>query len=288
MFERVAILGLGLMGASLGLALRGRGLARDIVGYDVAPDVLRRAYTRGAISAWRDTAAGTVLGCDLVVLATPVLAMRGLLADIDRQLAIEAVVTDIGSTKGSVVEWAAEALRTPGRFIGGHPMAGSERSGPEAAEARLFEGCAWCLTPTERSDPAALARLVSLVTALGARPVTLAADQHDVVVAIASHLPLVAAAALTRTAVECDTWTEAAALAANGFRDTTRVASGDPRMARDICLTNGRALVPLLDAYMRQLGGLREAIQNADSAAIEAVFASAKAARDGWLATRAQ
>lgn len=286
MFERVAVLGLGLMGASLGLALRERGLAREVAGYDAAADVSERAYARGAITARRGTAAEAVEDCDLVALAAPVMAMRGLLAEIGPLLAAGAVVTDLGSTKRAVVGWAGELLPAPERFVGGHPMAGRERSGPEAAEAALFEGCAWCLTPTEDTDPEALARVTALAAALGARPVVLDADRHDAAVAAASHLPLAAAAALTLTATENGPWADAGALAAGGFRDTTRVASGDPRMARDICLTNGGALVPLLDAYIRRLGQLRDAIQRGEGEAIERVFAGAKAARDGWLAAR--
>lgn len=283
MFERAAILGLGLMGASLGLALRERGLAREVAGYDASADVGERALARGAVSRLGGRAAEAVASSELVVLATPVLAMHGLLAEIGPHLAPGAVVSDLGSTKRAVVGWAEAALPAPGRFVGGHPMAGGERSGPDAAEAALFEGCVWCITPSASTAPEALARVTALVAALGARPHVLDANRHDAAVAAISHLPLVSAATLTLTAAESAAWPDAAPLAAGGFHDTTRVASGDPRMARDICLTNAGALLPLLDAYIARLQQLRGAIAAGEPEAIEGEFSAAKAARDGWL-----
>jgi prephenate dehydrogenase len=305
LFERVAILGLGLMGGSLGLALRavggasgaalkgrrtngalkgGRaGVARVVAGYDAAPGVAERARARGAVDVACASVAEAVAGADLVVLAAPVLALRDLLRAIAPHLAPSAVVTDLGSTKAEVVGWAAESLPDPSCFVGGHPMAGSEWSGIEAADVDLYRACVWCLTPTPHTAPAALARVTALVKRIGARPLLLDAAAHDAAVAAISHLPLVAAAALTLAAAGRPEWPLARRLAAGGFRDTTRVASGDPHMARDICLTNTQPLVECLDAYLAALHDLRERIA-AREPTVESVFAAAKGARDLWRA----
>ncbi len=283
MFERVAILGLGLMGGSLGLALRARMLTDEVVGYDAWPETATHALERGAITVRCDTAADAVSGADLVVLAAPILALRELLAEAGPYLGLDAIVTDLGSTKTEIVQWAAELLPAPERFVGGHPMVGSEQSGVVAADASLYEGCAWCLTPTADTSPGALASIASLVTSLGATPHVLNPASHDAAVAAVSHLPIVAATALTLTATGDISWPDGRILAAGGFRDTTRVASGNPRMARDICLTNAEPLAALLDAYIARLQEMRAAIQSGSPEAIEEQFRAGKLARDGWL-----
>ncbi len=281
-FERVAILGLGLIGASLGMALRDSGVARTVAGYDVSADIAPRARERGAVDVACDSLAEAVTGADLVVLAAPPGALRDLFAAIAPYLTAEAIVTDVASTKEMVTRWAWEFLPRPQRYVGGHPMAGKELSGLDAADATLLRGCTWCLTPTAQTAPDALARIERLLIALGARPLTLAPDAHDAAVAAISHLPLLAATALMLTATGDSTWAEASTLAAGGFRDTTRVASGDPRMARDICRTNAPALLARLDAYIAQLGVLRQQIAT-DSADLEATFRVARDRRDAWL-----
>jgi len=281
--RRVAILGLGLMGASLGLALRATD--HSVVGYDAAPGVAERARERGAIEVAAGTVAEAVINADVVVLATPVLAMRDLLGAIAAHLSPQALVTDLGSTKAQVVAWAQELLPDPARFLGGHPMAGRERSGVEAAEAGLYQGCVWCLTPTAATAPQTVDRLVALIGELGARPLMLDAERHDAAVALVSHLPLVAACALVLTATDSPDWPLAGTLAAGGFRDSTRVASGDPRMARDICRTNAGPLLAGLDAYIEMLRGLRERISAGDRS-IEEAFVAAKRERDAWIGRR--
>jgi prephenate dehydrogenase len=278
--RQVAILGLGLMGASLGMALLATG--RGVVGYDAAPGVAERARERGAIEVAAGTVAEAVAGAQLIVLAAPVLAMRDLLGSIAPHLAPQALVTDLGSTKAQVVAWALELLPDPARFLGGHPMTGRERSGVEAAEAGLYQSCVWCLTPTAATAPQTVDRLVALIGELGARPLVLDAERHDAAVALVSHLPLVAACALVLTATDSPDWPLAGTLAAGGFRDSTRVASGDPRMARDICLTNAGPLLAALDAYIETVRGLRERIAARDHS-IEEAFAAAKRERDEWI-----
>lgn len=281
--ERVAILGLGLMGTSLGMALRRRGLARAVAGYDLAPRVAARAHACGAVTAVCGAVEDAVAAADLVVIATPVLAVSAVMAACAASLAPAAVVTDVCSTKAEVVRWAEELLPAPEHFIGGHPMAGRETSGPDAADAELFAGCVWCLAPTHRCDTMALAWLRELVAALGARPLVLDAVEHDEAVAAISHLPLVAAAALTLTAASDARADLARTLAASGFRDTTRVASGSPRMGRDILLTNREPVLACLDAYLAQLHHLRDAIARSDGDALERTLSEARRIRGEWM-----
>jgi prephenate dehydrogenase len=282
-FRCAAILGLGLMGASLGLALRAAGVAALIVGYDADPTAAERALARGAVDAAASTAGTAVAGADLVVLAAPVLALRELLVAIAPHLAPDAVITDLGSTKVQVVAWAEALLPEPANFLGGHPMVGSERSGVEAADPALYRGGLWCLTPTPRTTRATVARLTALLERLAVRPVLLDAARHDAAAAAISHLPLLAATALALVAAERPDWDIAQVLAAGGFRDTTRVASGDARMARDICLTNAQPMLDCLDSYLAMLHALRDRLSARD-AGIEETFATAKRARDAWLA----
>ncbi|HEU5439583.1 MAG TPA: prephenate dehydrogenase/arogenate dehydrogenase family protein [Ktedonobacterales bacterium] len=286
LFRRAAILGLGLMGGSLGLALHAHGAAETVAGYDALAGRAEQARERGAIDVAAASPGEAVRAADLVVLAAPVGATRDLLAASVPALAPHALVTDLGSTKRSVCAWAEALLPDPGCFVGGHPMAGREQSGIEAAVADLFAGAVWCLTPTPATDPAALTRAEALVQTLGARPLVLAPDRHDTLVAAISHLPMVAAVTLVETVAADPTWPEAAPLAAGGFRDTTRVASGSSAMARDICLTNGPAILAWLDAYQDELSRLRAAIVAGDAEAIEHVFAQARAAREAWLNSR--
>jgi prephenate dehydrogenase len=284
MFERVAILGLGLMGGSLGLALRARRLAREVEGYDTRPEAVVGALARGAVTRASDSVRDAVMSADLVVQAAPILALHDLLTEVGPYLGPDTVVTDLGSTKVEVVRWAEELLPRSERFVGGHPMVGSEQSGIAAADAELYAGCTWCLTPTARTSHDVLAAVVALITSLGATPRILDAASHDAAVAAVSHLPLVAATALTLTATDDPSWPEGRILAAGGFRDTTRVASGDPRMARDICLTNAEPLAALLDAYILSLQGIRDAILSGHVEDIEGQFRAGKQARDAWLA----
>ena len=281
---RVAIIGLGLMGASLGMALREQGVAREVAGYDAAPGVASRARERSAITTACDSLAEAVAGSDLVVLATPLLAMRDLLAQMAPLLAPETVVTDLGSVKASVVTWADSQLPMPNQFVAGHPMTGSEQSGVEAGQPDLYQGCAWLLTPTRRTSPAALATVERIIAALGAHPLRLSPERHDRAVALASHLPLLVASALMLTVAQSPDAADALAIAAGGFHDTTRVASGSPRMARDICLTNTPPLLAALDAYLDALQALRTQLAAQDPA-IEDAFSAARDARHGWLSS---
>ncbi|MGZ6391026.1 MAG: prephenate dehydrogenase [Ktedonobacterales bacterium] len=288
-FSRVAILGLGLMGGSLALALRNAGVAEQIAGYDRTPEVAVRASERGMVDEACVAVAEAVREADLVVLAAPVLAERALLEQAAPHLTPGAVVTDLGSTKRVVVGWAEELLLVPAHFVGGHPMAGRELSGLDASDATLYHGAVWCLTPTPQTDPEVVRRLSSLITAVGASPLLLDPERHDHLIAGVSHLSILVAAGLVRTLASDGGWAELALLAAGGFRDTTRIASGDPRMARDICLTNRDEIVRWVDAYLATLHQLRDmvAAEEADGGAtIEAHFREAREVREDWLRTR--
>jgi prephenate dehydrogenase len=285
-FGRVAIIGLGLMGGSLGLALRTRALASAVVGYDAAPGVAERAQQRGALDFIAASAAEAVHAADLVVIATPTRAAEPTLGAIATHLAPDVVVTDLCSVKAPLVALAGQALQRPQRFVGGHPMAGMERAGIEAATADLYRGARWALTPTPQTAPDALRRVRALVTALGAEPLELDAEAHDAAVAGVSHLPMLLAAALTETLAEADDWPTMARLAAGGYRDTTRVAAGDPVMWRDIALANRAALLTRLDAFTATLARLRASIARGDAAEIEAALRAAQAARLAWQATQ--
>ncbi len=291
LFGRVAIIGLGLMGGSLGLALRvdaTRSIAHEVVGYDLAHGVAQRAVARGALDHACENLSEAVTAADLVVIATPTLAAEEMLREVANHLAPDVVVTDLCSVKAPLVAVASQTLRQPERFVGGHPMAGRERAGIDAATADLYRGARWALTPTPQTAPDAVSRLRALVEGLGAKPLQLDAVAHDAAVAGISHLPLTLAVALTQALADADDWPTMALLAAGGYRDTTRVAAGDPVMGRDILLANREALLARLDAFAGTLARLRAMIARGDATQIEATLREAQATRQAWEAARLQ
>ncbi|HEY0753668.1 MAG TPA: prephenate dehydrogenase/arogenate dehydrogenase family protein [Ktedonobacteraceae bacterium] len=284
MFQKVAIVGLGLIGGSLGLALRQAHMAEQVTGYDLGRGVCEQARRVGAIDQVQTALADVLRGAELIVLATPVGAMRALLQNIATLASPGAVITDVASTKSQVVSWAEELLPETLAFVGGHPMAGKEISGVEAADAHLFRNRIYCLTPTAQTAPAALHKVLALVETLGARPRFLEPAEHDSQVALVSHLPFIASTALMSTVVQQSNWGDASLLASSGFRDSTRLAAGSPEMYRDICLTNHDALVSSLDDYIATLQTLREHIAHSDPRLNE-LFASSQEARQQWQAS---
>ncbi len=284
MFQRVAIIGLGLIGGSIGLALHKVKIAQEVVGYDLGSGVTERACRVGAIDATYEALTDVVRGAELVVLATPVGSMRAILQGIAPAVMPGTIVTDVASTKEQVIQWAEELLPTSVTFVGGHPMAGKELSGVEAADAELFQGHIYCITPTEHTRPTATSKVAALVESMGARVRFLSPVEHDRQVAGVSHLPFLASIALVNTVVESPSWGEAALLAANGFRDMSRLAAGSPAMYRDICLTNSEAIVGWLDDYIATLQSLREHVAERDRDLNE-LFVDAQQARLRWQAT---
>ena len=281
MLDRVAIIGLGLIGGSMGLALHKAHAAQQITGYDLGKGVSDRARRVGAIDQAYDSLADAVRGAELVILATPVGAMRALLQNLSTVLSPGAVVTDVASTKAQVISWAEEFLPTSVSFVGGHPMTGKELSGVEAADANLFQGRVYCLTPTARTRPIAVNKVSSLVEMLGARVRFLEPAEHDGQVASVSHLPFLASIAMVNTAANGPAWTDASLLASGGFRDMTRLAAGSPEMYRDICLTNSDSIARTLDEYIASLNALRERIVAHDRD-ISETFAQAQHTRLQW------
>ena len=284
MFNRVAIVGLGLIGGSIGLALQKAKAAQEVVGYDLGKGISNQARKIGAIDEPYSTLADAVRGAELIILATPVGAMRSLLQDIATTATPGAVVTDVASTKAQIISWAEEFLPTSVAFVGGHPMTGKELSGVESADAALFQGHIYCLTPTARTRPVAINKVSILIEALGARVRFLEPAEHDGQVAGISHLPFVASVALMKTVAEGPAWGDAAMLAAGGFRDMSRLAAGNPEMYRDICLTNSEALTRWLNEYITTLSALRDRIAAHDRSLAE-TFASAQQLRLQWQAS---
>ena len=266
--RRVAVVGTGLIGGSIALALRARRPEVEVVGFDRDGRQSAEAVVRGAIDRAAETARAAVAEADLVVLAVPTSAVRATLDEIAPALAAGALVTDVASVKGPVVEAAGEVLPDDVTFVGGHPMAGSERGGMAHADALLFENAVYVLTPTGGDPPDP--RAVWLAEAVGARPVLMAADRHDAVVAAVSHLPQLAAVALVQLAAEVGD--DALALAAGGFRDMTRIASSPFGMWGGVLDANRDAVLRTLDAYAAGLGRLRAAVEAGDHGALADAF----------------
>jgi prephenate dehydrogenase len=281
MFNRVAIIGLGLIGGSIGLALRNAKSAQQVTGYDLGKGVTDRARKIGAIDQPYDALTDAVRGAELIILATPVGAMRSLLQNIATVASPGSVVTDVASTKTQVINWAEEYLPAPVLFVGGHPMAGKELSGVDSASATLFQNRVYCLTPTKRTSPVAIDKVARLVEILGARVRFLEPAEHDGQVASVSHLPFVASAVLMNTVAEGAAWGDAAILAASGFRDMTRLAGGSPEVYRDICLTNSESIARWLNEYIRELSVIRDQIASHDGNLIQA-FTRAQQLRGQW------
>jgi len=284
-FQRMAVAGVGLIGGSLALAARAVGLCAEVVGIGRRPERLARAVELGVVDRWTTEPAEGAAGADLVVLAVPLGAMRALMEALAPGLGPEAVVTDVGSAKAAVVTDARLTLGAAfPRFVPGHPIAGTERSGVEAAFAGLFRGHRVILTPVAETEAGALGRVRALWEALGATVVEMDPSRHDRILAATSHLPHLLAYALVDLLAGLDEREEIFANAAGGFRDFTRIASSDPVMWRDICLANREALVAMLDRYGEALAALRAAVEAGDGAALESLFARAKAARDACAA----
>jgi len=282
---RLAIIGLGLIGGSIGLALKQSGLRDlEVAGYDREPDVTRRAKRLGAIDRDAHDLEDAVDGAAIVVIATPILHIRKVLEEIAPLLGEGAVVTDTASTKREVLAWADELLPQTVSFVGGHPIAGKETPGLDAAEASLFKGRQWAITPTLGAAERAIQTVENLVRLCGAEPVTIDAAEHDSYLAAVSHLPLIAATALFSLSSSSRAWPELAALAGPGFRDTTRLASSSPDLSHDICLTNRENLVHWIDRYMEELQRLRRLIEDeASQEDLIAAFARVQATRDAFL-----
>ena len=271
--ERVAriaaIIGPGVIGGSLALALKARHAVDKVIAVARSEQTLLAARELGVADQGTHDPASAVAEADLVVLATPVLTIIDQLAAIAPHLQPGCLVTDVGSTKAEICRKARETLSAGVDFVGGHPMAGSERTGVGAARADLFEGAAWVLTPAESARPQAIDRARRLVAATGARVLLLSPEEHDELAAGVSHVPhLLAAALAAHVGRLADDHPQAGLMAAGGFRDLTRVAEGEPELWRDILATNQAATVRHLESLIEALRGLTEMVGKGDMAAV--------------------
>lgn len=283
LFRKVAIVGVGLLGGSLGLALRSRRLAGEVCGYLRRDSAAKEAQDAGVVDRATTDLAETVRNADLVVLCVPVGSMETTASALLDSLAPGAVVTDVGSVKTSVVERLESILQDAGGvFVGGHPMAGSEKTGFGSARSDLFDQAACVVTPTSRTPREAVERVGSLWRGVGGRVVILTPERHDLLVSRASHLPHVLAAGLARWVLDPANGLGEERLCATGFRDTTRLASGSPELWRDIALANRAHLEDAITGLAGELERFRKGLREGDAAAVEAFFAAAREWRESW------
>ena len=285
MIDKLCIVGVGLIGGSLARALRVAKVVRSVVGHGRNSGHLQRALKLGVIDSAETVLADAVRGADMVVLAVPVAAVSALLQEIAPRLDPSATITDVGSVKGTVVTAARAALggRFPA-FVPGHPIAGTEKSGIDASFAELYKGQRVVLTPEADTDADALKRVTDMWRATGAEILTMSATHHDEVLAATSHLPHMLAYTLVDALLKLDDRQTLFALAASSFRDVTRVASSDPEMWHDICLSNRAALVKALKHHRVQMDDLLAALERGDGDYLRALFTRAKQQRDALTA----
>lgn len=284
MIERLSIIGVGLIGGSLARALRATGYCREVVGAGRDPAHLQRAVDLGVIDRFDTDLGAAVAGADMVLVAVPLGAMAPVFTAIKGHLASGAVLTDAGSAKGSVITAARSAFgELPSSFVPGHPIAGTEQSGVEASFPELYRDRRVILTPLAETDVAATARVRAMWEAAGAQVVEMEPEHHDEVLAATSHLPHVLAFTLVESLARLHDKKEIFEYAAGGFRDFTRIASGDPVMWRDICLANGDAIQSMIDRFIGDLQALSQAVHAQDGQQLLDIFSAAKAARDRYV-----
>jgi prephenate dehydrogenase len=276
----LAIIGTGLMGGSFGLAALANGAAAEVVGFDLRTADLERAVARGAVSRAARSAPEAVAGAELVVIATPVGTIPTVFAEVAPHLAPGAIVMDLGSTKTRVVEEIGK-LTPPGvHFVGGHPMAGTEHEGIEAASADLYAGCLWFLTPTESTDPGSYSRLVRLLGRFGARVLSLDPARHDQLLALTSHLPQLLSSLLMRFAADMAASAgDLPIVAAGGFRDMTRIAGSSPDLWVDIVRENRWAVAEVLRRFDEALRTGLQQVEDGDWSGVHALLAGGREAR---------
>jgi prephenate dehydrogenase len=283
-FGKVVIFGVGLIGGSFALALKRAGAVREMVGVGRHPEAIARALELGIIDTGAHTPADAMRGADLVLIAAPVAQTGSILAAILPHLEPQTIVTDAGSTKSDVAAAARAALgERVAQFVPGHPIAGREKNGPDAAIPDLYIGKKAVLAPLAENSPAAVERVAQAWTACGAIVHTLSAEEHDRVFAAVSHLPHLLAYALVDDIAHKPHAALLFQYAASGFRDFTRIAGSSPEMWRDISLANREALLGELDAYLAQLTSLRGMLATDDGTGLQAVYANAQQARQRWI-----
>ncbi len=284
-FNKITLVGVGLLGGSLALAIRERGLAGVVMGYVRREASLAECAQAGLPDFATLDLLAAVRDADLVILCTPLAQMRELTERMLPALKRGAIVSDVGSVKAGVVRDLEPRVAVSGaEFIGAHPMAGGEKMGVTASRADLFENAVCVLTPTERTGVESLEALAAFWRAVGSRVLRMPAGLHDDLVARCSHLPHVVAAAVAAQVLDPELPKEQPALCANGFRDTTRIASSSPEMWRDIALANRENLAGAIGILIQNLERVRVSIERGDGAAVEKFFGMSKQRRDAWRA----
>lgn len=282
-WKKITIVGVGLLGGSLGLAIKRRRLAGRVEGYARRAATVEECRKLKALDHTTLDLQSAVADADLVILCTPLAQMRSLVKTMLPSLKRGAIVTDVGSVKASVVkELELLVARAGAYFVGSHPMAGAEKTGVGAARADLFLNAVCVVTPTRKSSLAAVTKVEDFWEAVGARLIRLSPEQHDALVARSSHLPHTIAATLAAGVLDPKHPFPQSKLCATGFRDTTRIASGSPEMWRDIALANRRHLGRALDGFAADLRKFRRALAKADATAVTEFFETAKQRRDAW------
>jgi cyclohexadieny/prephenate dehydrogenase len=286
LFERIAIIGLGLIGSSLARVSRRKGLGREIVASDLSPDVRARAKELKLADLVADSAEAAVAGADLVILCVPVGAMEAAGAAIGPHLRQGAILSDVGSVKCSVIAALTPHVHKGVHLVPAHPVAGTEQSGPDAGFVTLFLD-RWCiLTPPDGADPEAVAKLTAFWKAAGANVEIMSPSHHDLVLAITSHVPHLIAYNIVGTAADLEavTQSEVIKFSAGGFRDFTRIAASDPTMWRDVFLNNKEAVLEMLGRFNEDLTALQRMIRNGDGQGLFDLFTRTRAIRRSIIA----
>jgi prephenate dehydrogenase len=282
--KRITIIGLGLIGGSLGLAIKAAGLPDvEIVGHSRRRETMNKARKLGAVDRVEHNLPRAVERAGIVIIATPILTVREIMEQIAPHLPDGCIVTDVASTKEQILAWAAELLPPSVSFVGGHPMAGKEKQGIDNAEEGLFRQRAYCICPAVDAHEGAVRAVVGIARLVGAEPLFLDPKEHDQYAAAVSHLPLLLSTALFTLLRASPAWSDLAPMASSGFRDVTRLTSGDPTMSHDIFLTNRDAAIHWLDRMGDELRRYRDLLEG-DAQELLETFARAQMDRDTFIA----
>lgn len=280
---RITIVGLGLIGGSIGLALQKSKTNFEIMGHDREHSIARTAQKLGAIDRANWNLISACEHADLIILAIPASGIKDTLSAIAPYLKEGCIITDTATTKEAVLQWADDILPGTVSFIGGDPLVGKEESGIDAATADLFANATYCLMPSVKAEPKAVQLVTDLVALLGAKPYFVDATEHDGLMAGVGHMPFILAAALLDTAKQSPSWRELKRMASHDFQAATRFTSDDPQHYRDLCLANQENIIQWIDACQKSLTRVRQTLGSGNGEEIEGLFAASMAARDEWL-----